>query len=476
MSVRGQPDMGATRSDPGADVVGRDAARKVYDAFISYARHGGDREVATALQRGLQHLAKPWNHRRAMEVFRDETSLPVSAGLLPSIEKALDASRWLILVASPESAGSRWVGEELTYWMSSKSADHLLVVISDGTWAWDDGSHDLSPAATAVNPAVRGAFAAEPNYLDMRWARGNAELTLRNPRFRDQVATLVAAIQDKPKDEIESEDIRQQHRTQRIVRAVIATLTVLVLIVSGLGIYSNYERLAAIHQRDVAVSAELISQSELTGDTDPVLARLLSVAAWRISPSNEARYAMLSAAALPGIAVLAGSAGPVTSVAFSHDGKTLASADSGGTIVLWDMATRQRSGSIRASTVSPVTSVALSPDGKILASGSGSLVGDATVQLWDTATRRPLGGPLAAGGGGVHSVAFSPDGRTLAVASGDGAVRLWDVTTHHLVGGPLRGGVNSSLGPVAFSPDGRTLAAGSLLGAGVVWLWDMATG
>ena len=71
-----------------------------YDAFISYA-HAADDGFAPVLQRGLQHLAKAWNRRRAMEVFRDESSLAVSPGLWRSITAALDASRWFILLASP---------------------------------------------------------------------------------------------------------------------------------------------------------------------------------------------------------------------------------------------------------------------------------------------------------------------------------------------------------------------------------------
>jgi hypothetical protein len=69
------------------DVAGS-GSRKRYDAFISYAHHA-DEAFAPALQRGLQHLAKPWNSRRAMDVFLDETSLAASSGLEPSIWRAL---------------------------------------------------------------------------------------------------------------------------------------------------------------------------------------------------------------------------------------------------------------------------------------------------------------------------------------------------------------------------------------------------
>ena len=237
--------VGVEESEAAASTAAPEGPRKSYDAFISYA-HDADGVFAPVVQRGMQHLAKPWNRRRAMEVFRDETSLPVSSGLWPSIRAALDASRWFVLLASPEAAVSDWVGEEITHWVASKGTDHLLVVVTSGTWVWNSGSGDLTPGSTAGNRALRGVFPAEPKYLDMTWARRDAGLTLRNARFRDQIATLAAAIREVPKEEIEGEDVRQQRRTRRIVRAVIAVLSVLVVLASMTSVLA-YERGKASH-------------------------------------------------------------------------------------------------------------------------------------------------------------------------------------------------------------------------------------
>ena len=97
----------------------------------------------------------------------------------------------------------------------------------------------------------------------------------------------------------------------------------------------------------------------------------------------------------------------------------------------------------------PVFAVAFSPDGKILASA-----GDRSMRLWDMATRRPIGHPLTGHTGGVISVAFSPDGKTLAGGGAQG-VRLWDVGTGHQIRNHFAG-QTGPVSSVAFSPDSKT--------------------
>ena len=165
------------------------------------------------------------------------------------------------------------------------------------------------------------------------------------------------------------------------------------------------------------------------------------------------------------IATLEGHGDLVTSVAFSPDGRTLASGwDS--TVKLSDVTTRQNIATLEGHT-DGVTSVSFSPDGGTLASGSW----DGTVKLWDVTIRQNIA-TLEGHTGRVNSVSFSPDGGTLASGSWDGTVKLWDVTIRQNIATleGHTGGVNS----VSFSPDGGTLASGSW--DGTVKLWDVTTG
>jgi len=171
-------------------------------------------------------------------------------------------------------------------------------------------------------------------------------------------------------------------------------------------------------------------------------------------------------------------AGQVLSVAFSPDGRMLASAGGQG-IQLWNIGNiaSHPTPEFTRLTSSIVWSVAFSPDGHVLASGST----DATVRLWnvsDPARLTPIGPPLIGHSGIVFSVAFSPGGgHILASGSADATVRLWNVSDPDhatALGQPITGSAGFYVNSVAFSPDGQFLAGGSNDGA--VRLWPTSAG
>jgi WD40 repeat protein/transcriptional regulator with XRE-family HTH domain len=270
---------------------------------------------------------------------------------------------------------------------------------------------------------------------------------------------------------------RAHRRRARQRQVLAALLAVLVLGFAAATVVAARAGQQVTRQLHVVTSGLLASQSRIIGDANPALSKLLSVAAWRINPSGTARSAMLAAAKRPGIAILRGqSIGAVlgvhtrtiNSVAFSPNGKILASGSVDRTAQLWDVATRRPIGSPIVTYTGVVNSVAFSPHGRILATGSA----DDEIRLWDVATHQGIGPPILGGNGAVTSIAFSPDGTTLATSSNDGTVRLWNVATLRPRGRPITvpgGPVHS----VAFSPDGTTLAT---VGAdGRARLWNVAT-
>jgi WD40 repeat protein len=206
--------------------------RTRYEAFISY-RHGADDSVAAAIERGLERLARPWNRLRAMSVFRDLSDLAAASDLSGAITRGLDESRFLILLASPESAASPWVDKEVAYWCDrGRGVTQVIVAVTGGEFEWDESTGALTTSTDAVSSAVRSRFTTEPLYVDLRWARTAGELSLRDSRFRAAIVRIGATIRGIAPADLESDDVRLHRRARRLARVAVATVLVLALVAS----------------------------------------------------------------------------------------------------------------------------------------------------------------------------------------------------------------------------------------------------
>ncbi|BAT58722.1 hypothetical protein GJW-30_1_01249 [Variibacter gotjawalensis] len=220
----------------------------LYDAFISYS-HAKDKPLAAAIQSVMQKLGKPWYRRRALRVFRDDTSLAATPELWPTLEKTLDRSRYLIILASPEFARSKWCGMEVAHWLERKSLDSVLIAVTDGELAWE-GDDFVFDERAPLPEILKGRFKNEPKWIDFRAWRDMPVAS--DPRFVDAAANLASAVHDLPKDDLLGQEVQAQKRALRLASSA---AVVVALLAAGAGwqwYEASRQRAEAQMQRDHA--------------------------------------------------------------------------------------------------------------------------------------------------------------------------------------------------------------------------------
>jgi WD40 repeat protein len=436
-----------------------------FDAFISYS-HAADKLLAPRLQSALHRIAKPWYRLRSLHVYRDTTNLALNPDLWGAIESALGESGAFIYLASPQAAASRWVQKEIDYWLARKDRQRLFIVMTGGQLAWDRESGDFDwQQSDALPRGLSGVFSAEPLWLDLRWAKQESHLSMNDPRFRDGVATLAAAITGRSKDDLIGEDVRQQRITRRNVVAGVAVLFVTTVL--------------AIWQWQKAVRRELESRSRAnaaqalvaTQDLQPDLAIEFAMKANAIdAPPPEARQALAEVAYnVPGTRCEMRHGAAVTRVRFLDRMHAAVTASEDGTLRLWALAADRRCPTLRIfrGHRSAVTDVDLSRDEQRMLSASA----DGQLCRWQVHADTP---PRChnLNRGRIVRAAFVGDGDRAIVANDEAGLAVWDLAS----GAPAQTlpGPHARLRSLAVHPNGTATAAGDT--EGLVCLWDLPAG
>jgi WD40 repeat protein len=454
-----------------------------YKAFISYS-HATDQRLAPALQSALHRFAKPWYLLRSMRVFRDRTNLSANPHLWSTIETALGECEFLLLFASPSAAHSPWVEREMTWWLEHRqSVDKLLILLTDGELVWDARNNDYDwQRTTSLPPSMAGRLPEEALYVDLRWARGSDELTLRASRFRGAVLDIAATLLGRDKDALDGEDVRQHRRNRIWASSAAAALAVTTLVAVGTALVAYYQKEIAL-SRQLAASAELLIEQP-----DGDLRRAVLLAAEGLHRAD--RFAFLGRAqafeADQALQTGLGLLGPPPVLrleltgglkqVLSPRGRYLARVPFEGPIRLVSLPEGEQIATLGAECSDSnggcsLRGLAFSADGNRVAARSNLGI---TALVWNLPSGQPI---FQKEEGGICAITLSPSGDRVATGHIDGSIHVWNVDTGDL-GAQLRR--PSAPRTMRFSPDGRLLAVTSSLGIrgnsdqAIVGLWDLS--
>jgi WD40 repeat protein/transcriptional regulator with XRE-family HTH domain len=313
----------------------------------------------------------------------------------------------------------------------------------------------------------------ETSFLEASQALANQEAAEREAQRQRELET-VRKLAENERARAEEQTQSNRRLKQRAVYLAIAFIIVgvLALVASAFG-----QR--ATRAEHLATSRELAAASVNNLQVDPERSVLLALQALDEVDTLEARNALHRA--LPELHLLLTipvHSGGVPDVTFSPDGTRLASINDDGTTTLWDAHSGEQLITLKNEDSYPSTgvprSIAFSPDGKTLATSDAI-----EVILWDASNGERLfslaGQSIGTTTGynlGVGQISFSPDGELLAVANMDGISKVWELASQTEVLSFESG--TQPAKAIAYSPDGRLLATGG--DEGIVKIWNAESG
>ncbi len=497
---------------------------KKYYAFISYKRE--DERWAVWLQDKLEHYKLPSNlngrtdlPKEIRPIFRDQSEL-AGGVLADEIQKALESSKYLIVICSPRAAQSQWVGKEVKSFIDMGRTDKIIPFIIGGTAHAQNPEDECFPAALlnlpsdqellGINIDDMGRDAAAVKVVaqmfglkfDTLWQRYEKEQRRRRAFFI-AMALLLALIgigvavgfsrQNKriteQKKEIEKQNEDIQRKNDRLLSdSVIMAAQMDSINTRDWLILQQQDSLATTNDNLENANSQLTTERNnlkianlrmmenqsrfvaekadnlvYEGDSYNALRLLLDVLPTKEHPERpytaEADMA-LREAFRHNNAILRGHNGHVLSAVFSPNGRYIVSASTDFTIRIWDVENGAEIKVLRGHT-DYVQWAEYSPDGQRIVSASN----DGTVKIWDVKSGMAVDSIVGLSKWSVWCAGYSPDGKHVAFTS-DNTICIWDLET-----GGLKKlvGHNSSIRRVSYRYDGKLLASASLDGTVIVW-------
>lgn len=248
-----------------------------YDVFIS---HSGAPELARLLRSKLAKIGTPLWRFENLKVFLDLEQTRTGDYLSESISKAIQNSKYLLLLASPAAAQSKWVSKEVTLWLESgKPAAHILIIVLDGTIGWDKDQDDFDWAITDCIPRVLSKkYDGEPCWGNLSGISPKALTRVDKERLKGDVASVAARIMEIPKEKILKGEKKHWHHLLELSGSVVAALIVSLVMLAFL-----YDRVRKIpvdelyhkgitlieQRRSLTQVREALDQVELALKQDP---------------------------------------------------------------------------------------------------------------------------------------------------------------------------------------------------------------
>lgn len=219
-----------------------------YDAFISYRHNERDKKIVDTIQKLVENFRSPCDGtyikkgERIKRVFTDRSELPMSADLGGAIRDALNKSRFLVVVASPEYIQSRWCMEELKTFLeyNNNSTENILFIQANGEPSC------ITDILSAAGINVESEAFCEPLYIDARSSSIKGSVKIIKKEYLRLAAVLIGCGYDA---------LYQRHKRKVVSKILVSAVALLLLV-------ATFATIFILQEKDITEEQEQREQVE----------------------------------------------------------------------------------------------------------------------------------------------------------------------------------------------------------------------